>query len=119
MRFKQVTIEKEKDLIFFQRTIEYSGTGFLAVSNENKIVLCNSSLLELLQLQTLSSIATLQKQFPELHKLTIEIDPGHQQLFTGTINGELKKLAINATEFKSNGESIRLLSFQDIRNEVG
>lgn len=116
--FKQVTIGKEKDLIFFQRTIEYSRTGFLAVNNENRIVLCNSSLLELFQLKTLSSIATLQKQFPELHKLTIEIEPGHQLLFTGNINGELKKLAINATEFKSDGQSIKLLTIQDIRNEV-
>ena len=116
--FKEVAIEKEKGSIFFQRTIEHSGTGLLAINDQNKILLCNTALLKLLQLPSLSRVETLQKQFPELYSLLLGSKAGHQQLYSLIVRGELKKIVIKATIFKSDDDTVKLLSLQDIRNEV-
>ena len=116
--FSAIQVEREKESIFLRRTIEHSGSGMLALSSDGKVLLCNSALLKMLNLPALTHASTLQAQAPSLYNLLLEIKAGQQRLHTLSINGEFRKMAIKATDFMMENSYIKLLSFQDIHNEV-
>jgi Signal transduction histidine kinase involved in nitrogen fixation and metabolism regulation len=116
--FSQVLIEKEKDFIFFRRTIEHSATGILAISASGKVLLCNEAFLRLFCMHEISHVSSIKAEIPSLYRLIGDIRAGQQQLLSHiSVNGP-QKIAVKATEFMLEEEYVKLLSFQDIRSEV-
>jgi len=113
-----VLIEKEKDFIFFRRTIEHSATGILAISASGKVLLCNEAFLRLFCMHEISHVSSIKAEIPSLYRLIGDIRAGQQQLLSHiSVNGP-QKIAVKATEFMLEEEYVKLLSFQDIRSEV-
>ncbi len=116
--FNRVLFEKEKDFIFFRRTIEHSATGILAISASGKVLLCNEAFLRLFCMHEISHVSSLEVEIPSLYQLIGNIRAGQQQLLSHTTANGPQKIAVKATEFMLEDDYVKLLSFQDIRNEV-
>lgn len=116
--FGKLRIEKEKNFIFLQRLIEHVGIGLIAFTSEDEILITNKAFKNIFQLFHLHSVGSLSKiknDFPELIR---NMKDGDQELVKMELSGKLVHLAIRVTDFKLESTDIRIVSFQDIKNEI-
>lgn len=116
--FGKLRIEKEKSFIFLQRLVEHIGIGLIAFTSEDEILITNRAFKDIFQLFHLKSVKSLSKiknEFPDLVK---NMNDGDQELVKMELAGKLVHLAIRVTDFKLENTDIRIVSFQDIKNEI-
>ncbi|MCY1635341.1 sensor histidine kinase [Marinifilum sp. D737] len=116
--FGKVKIEKEKDFIFFQHTLELVGIGLLAFDKEGNVKLCNPAFKELFLVEDFLNISELEcidKEFPDFLERT---KSGKQKLRNYLVKNRILKLAVKATSFRLEDEQLKVVAFQDIKNAV-
>ena len=116
--FGKLRIEKEKNFIFLQRLIEHVGTGLIAFTSDDEILITNRAFNNIFQLFHLNRIGSLSKIKEELPELIKNMKDGDQELLKMELSGKLVHLAIRVTDFKLEEKDIRIVSFQDIKNEI-
>jgi two-component system nitrogen regulation sensor histidine kinase NtrY len=123
--FRQERHEKEKEHLFFKNTIDHIGVGILAFDREKRVELHNKSLLKQLGLKALNHLDRIDDIRKGLSRRLENLQPGQQEViripasgYSSLVSaGNLEFLA-SAREFKSDRKSIKLISFQDIRQEI-
>ena len=116
--FGKVKIEKEKDFVFFQNTVELVGIGLLAFDQNGKVKLCNAAFKELFLVDDFADISELnsvEDAFPDFLR---RVKSGKQKLRKYLVKNRILKLAVKAVEFRLEDENIKLVAFQDIKNAV-
>lgn len=116
--FGKVKIEKEKDFIFFQNTVELVGIGLLAFDHKGNVRLCNKAFKELFlikEFQNISELECIDGEFPDF---LIRVKTGTQNLRRYLVKSRILKLAIKAVDFRLEEDCIKLIAFQDIKNAI-
>lgn len=116
--FRDVRIEKESEYHFFQTSIEHVNVGLLAFNTEGQIKLCNQAARNLLGVRSLVNISSLKKIKTNLPKILNELKPNHPEILTLKNENILSKLSLSATNLKVKDEIIKLISIQNITNEL-
>jgi len=116
--FQRIKLEKEKDYIFFQNAIEHVGIGILSFNENGNILLSNQAFKNLFNIFMVKDIEQLKVIEPELPDIIRGMNNGKQELVKVLINNKLIHLSIRSTDFKLMNESVRIVSFQDIKNEI-
>ncbi|MBN2275064.1 MAG: HAMP domain-containing histidine kinase [Bacteroidales bacterium] len=117
-KIQKLKIENTQKTFYFQNLVEHAGVGLISYTGKGKIDIYNSAAKNLLKLQSLKSLSGLEKLDHSLHALIKELKPGEQQMTRVKVNDELVPLSIKANEFIIQGETIRLISLQNIKNEL-
>jgi len=116
--FGKVKIEKEKDFIFFQNTVELVGIGLLAFDYKGNVRLCNKAFKELFlikEFQNISELECIDEEFPDF---LIRVKTGTQNLRRYLVKSRILKLAVKAVDFRLEEDCIKLIAFQDIKNAI-
>lgn len=116
--FREVRIEKESEYHFFQTSIEHVNVGLFAFNTEGQIKLCNQAARDLLGVSSLVNISSLKKVKVNLPKILKNLRPKHPEILTLKNENILSKLSLNATNLKVKDEIIKLISIQNITNEL-
>lgn len=116
--FSKVRIDKEQEHHFFQTIIQHIGIGLIAFDESGKVEFCNKAAYDLFQLKNILNIKSLDKIKNGFSDALKKLRPNHPELQKIQINNELKQLSINATLLKIQDKVIKLVSFQDIKNEI-
>ncbi|MFA8433346.1 MAG: PAS domain-containing sensor histidine kinase [Marinifilaceae bacterium] len=116
--FGDVKIEKEKDFTFFQNTVQHVGVGLLAFNQTGKVRLCNRAFQDLFQMEDFSNIQDLERIEKDFPLWVQKISSGKHELRKFYVDNEIRKLAVKAVAFRLENEQLKLLSFQDIKNEI-
>ncbi|MPQ47871.1 hypothetical protein GCQ56_12740 [Marinifilum sp. N1E240] len=116
--FGKVKIEKEKDFVFFQNTVELVGIGLLAFDHRGNVKLCNQAFKDLFlvgDFNNISELVTVEEAFPEfLNRIKSE----KQKLRKYLVKNRILKLAVKAVDFRLEDENIKVVAFQDIKNAI-
>jgi signal transduction histidine kinase len=118
---KQILYLKEQNLqkdLYFKTVTEHATVGLLSYDNKGSIKLCNSKLKYLFNTKSLSNISELNVFNKDLEIILQSIKPSEQKLIKVYINGEVAQLTIHATYYNSKLEKLKLVSIQDIKNEL-
>jgi len=123
--FRQERHDKEQEHLFFKKTIDHIGVGILAFDSEKRIELHNKSLLKQFGLMTLDHLDRFDDIREGLSRRLEGLKPGHQELikvpvrgYTTLVSSDSMELLASAREFKSDLRSIKLISFQNIQQEI-
>ncbi len=116
--FGKLKIEKEEEYHFFQTVIEHIGIGIIAFDVSGQIKLCNKAANETLNIPTFINLNSLNKIKPGFDEILKRLKPNIPELIKLNIKNELKQVSFNATIIKIENKEIKLVSFQDIRNEI-
>jgi nitrogen fixation/metabolism regulation signal transduction histidine kinase len=116
--FQRIKLEKEKDYIFFQNAIEHVGIGILSFNENGNILLSNQAFKNLFNIFLIKDIEQLKVIDPGLPDTIRGMNNGKQELVKVLINNKLIHLSIRSTDFRLMNESVRIISFQDIKNEI-
>jgi len=112
-------IKKTLEYEYHKYSIEHINVGFISFNNENgKIRYINKAAKDLLSIDTPNNIKKLKEVSNNLVHVLRELNPGQSKLLKLLIDNELLQLSIKITEIKLLDEKIRLVSIQNIKNEL-
>lgn len=116
--FGKVKIEKEKDFIFFQHTLDLVGIALLAFDHEGNVKLCNSAFKELFlvkEFENISELDSIEDSFPDFLN---RVKSGRQKLRKYLVKNRILKLAVKAVDFRLEDKQVKVVAFQDIKNAI-
>lgn len=116
--FRKLEAEKESHYHYLQTVIEHIRVALICFDGNGEIVLMNEAAQQLLAKPYLKRIGALEKVDEQLMATIRALGPGEKELIKLLVRGELRQVAIQATEFTLMERSYKLLSLQDIRAEL-
>ncbi|MEQ8925484.1 MAG: ATP-binding protein [Fulvivirga sp.] len=117
-KFEQISSAKEIQHLYLEALVDHVRVGILSFDRKERIHLMNQALQRLLgrkQVAFLNNLSSIDPQLPEFLR---DIKPKENKLLKIQLGGDLLHLSIHATEFKLDNEYYKLISFQNIKNEL-
>jgi two-component system nitrogen regulation sensor histidine kinase NtrY len=113
IRIKSTVREK-----YFQALIQHSATGLIAMNGKNEVEIINEKAAEYAGIPPQTFPAMIKSKNTDLCSLLIEIQPGESLAYRTRRNNSLLHLLLRATEIRIGEDHHKLISLQDIRQEL-
>ena len=117
-QFKTTRGEKEENFRYLQTVVEHVGVGLIAYQNNGHVELINNAAKRLLDVPHLRTIGALESKSRVLVETLRTIRAGGRALVKVDAGHEPLQLVLHATEFRARGESVMLVSVQNIQGEL-
>jgi len=117
-RFKKLSSEKQAQHIYLETLVEHVKVGIISFDENEKIQLMNEAFKKLSGKPTILYLKSLNTVNEELVETLRNIEPGDQKLLKINIGNNLMQLAIYASTFKIHDGTYKLISVQNIKNEL-
>jgi two-component system nitrogen regulation sensor histidine kinase NtrY len=111
-------IENERTSHFLQSVVDHVDAGLLSFDLNDRIKIYNKAAKKYLNIQHPLQLSSLKTMNDEIFKIINTIKPGQEILHKMKIDNLLQSVLIKATELKFENNIIKLVSFQDITNEL-
>jgi nitrogen fixation/metabolism regulation signal transduction histidine kinase len=115
---QNVKIENERTSQFLQSVVDHVDIGLLSFDMNGKIEIYNRAAKRYLNVQQPQQLSSLKTMNDEIFKIINTIKPGQEILHKMKIDNLLQSILVKATELKFESNVIKLISFQDITNEL-
>lgn len=116
--FQHIRSEKEEHYHYLQNVIQHIGIALLAFGQDGEVILINNSAKRLFQVHYLKTLDALRDSHAALVDTMEVLKSGERKLLKMSENENNLQLAVYATEFKMRGKAIKLVSIQNIQNEL-
>ncbi len=103
---------------YYRTLLDQASTGILAINAEGQIPTINQRALQLMGRQHLRHQDQLAEVDQQLYQTIKYIGDGEKQLLALRIEDQLVQLMVSSSRIITLGESFRLITLQDIRNEL-
>ncbi|MEM9824869.1 MAG: ATP-binding protein, partial [Bacteroidota bacterium] len=117
-KFLDIRSEKEAHYQYLQTIVENVDVGLLCLDEDDKVVLMNKKLQQMLNKPYLIDIYYLQQVDDHLFEVVKNLQQGDRELVKLTVKEQLLQLSVQAVEFKLQGKPFKLVSLQNIQNEL-
>ncbi len=117
-RIRKLKIESVTRNQYLQNVVDHVGVGLLSFDDNDNIDILNSATRNLIKISGVKKLSRLEKISKSLPVLLRELKPGEQKLIKVRAGDELLQLAVKASVFKMEERKIKLISFQNIKNEL-
>jgi len=115
---QNVKIENERTGHFLQSVVDHVDIGLLSFDLNGTIGIYNRTAKRYLNVQQLWQISSLKTLNDDIYKIVNSIKPGQEILHKMKIDNLLQSILVKATELRFERTVIKLVSFQDITNEL-
>jgi two-component system, NtrC family, nitrogen regulation sensor histidine kinase NtrY len=115
---QQSRIENERTNQFLQNVVDHVEIGLIAFDKDGNMNIYNSAAKKYLEIQQPVQLSSLKRLNNEMYNLINSIQPGQEVLQKLKRDNLLQNILVKATEMKFENNSIKLVSFQDITNEL-
>src|SRR5690606_37376682 len=113
--FRKARSEKEEHWQYLNTVVQQVRTGILSYDLEGNVQLINANAKRFLGVQSRQNVEDLLEVNPKLYKAIFDVEPGKSNLYKG--NNELH-LTIQATELRIRGNTVKLITIQNIQPEL-
>ncbi len=110
--------QNARQSLFLNDLVEHVGIGLISYNSNGDIEILNNAAKELLNVTHLGNIQDIGIKYPELFKTIAELKPYNQQLVKLATNQSVLFLSLKLSIFKSEDNTVNLLSVQNIRAEL-
>ncbi len=116
--FQNLRAEKESNHQYLQNVVEHVGIALICFDDKGEIQLMNHAAQKMLHKPYMQNIQGLRHVDRDLLYTLQRLKSGERELLKLVVKDELLNLAIEATEFKLQDTSYKLISLQNIRTEL-
>jgi two-component system, NtrC family, nitrogen regulation sensor histidine kinase NtrY len=117
-KIQRLKLENTERSFYLQHLVENAGIGIMSFKSGGDIDILNPSARILMNIPASKSIRHLDDLDERIVSQLRQLMPARQHLVRFRLNDELTPLAVRVTEFIIQGETIRLLTFQNIKHEL-
>ncbi|MEQ9167958.1 MAG: hypothetical protein RLO12_16985 [Fulvivirga sp.] len=117
-KFEQISSAKEVQHLYLEALVGHLRVGIISFDKKGKIHMMNLALQKMFdrpQMAFLSNLSGIDERLPNL---LLEIKPKENRLLKVKVKDELLHLSIHASEFLLDKEFYKLISIQNIKNEL-
>ncbi len=115
---QNVKIENERTSHFLQSMVDHVDIGLLSFDMNGTIGIYNKAAKCYINIQQPWKLSSLKTKNDEMFRILNTIKPGQEILYKMKIDNILQSILLKATELKFESNVIKLVSFQDITNEL-
>jgi len=113
--FRKARSEKEENWQYLNTVVQQVRTGILSFDAEGRVQLINANAKKFTGINTLTRMDDLKQSNPRLYQALTETEPGKSTLYK--IGNEFL-LTIQATELRIRGNTVKLVTLQNIQTEL-
>ncbi|UCH15706.1 MAG: GHKL domain-containing protein [Bacteroidales bacterium] len=117
-RIRKLKIESVTRNQYLQNVVDHVGIGLISFDDNDNIDILNNATRNLIRIPGVKKLSKLEAVNKSLPGLLKELKPGKQKLIKIRTEDELLQLAVKASVFKMEERRIKLVSFQNIKNEL-
>ena len=117
-RFREIRAEKEAHYLYLKTIIHHVGIGILSFNETGELQIINTAAKRLFKIGRLNNIAELATFSPELVEKCLKLRTGTRDLIKVVHGAEIVQLAMFAIELNLQGKTYKLITFQNIHNEL-
>lgn len=117
-RASEPATEKEEEFQYLKNIVQHIGIGIITFDKKGKVQLLNSAAKKLLKTSQLDNINDLKELSEPLVDSIIRLRTGGRDLVKVESNDDIVQLAIFAIELTLRGDVYKLVSLQNIQNEL-
>ena len=117
-KFRFLRIEKEAHYHYLQRVIEHVDTALICFDTDERIQLANRAAKDLLGLQSIRDLKTLEKLDKSLVLRIRKLKTGQREMIRVIRDGRILNLSIRGTEFRLKQATYKIVSLHDIKPEL-
>ncbi len=116
--YRRVGTEREVQYQYLQLLVSRIDVGIISLRGADDIALMNQAALDLLQTDEYRHWHNLRRKHPQLVQAADDLRDGESKLLELTLNNDTKRLSIQAQTAILLGESYRIITLQDIEQEI-
>jgi two-component system, NtrC family, nitrogen regulation sensor histidine kinase NtrY len=116
--FTRLSTEKEVQHRYLEMLIEHVRVSIISIDAEGNIHLANQAVKDMLRRNVLVNLKSIGLIDPTLAQTIRDVRTGETRLVNVRLENDLLQLSMHASEFKLEGKYYKLISMQDIRNEL-
>lgn len=113
--FRKARSEKEENWQYLNTVVQQVRTGILSFDTEGHVQLINANAKRFTGITSLNNIHELKDREPKLYQALTEVEPGKSTLYK--VGNEFL-LTIQATELRIRGNTVKLVTLQNIQTEL-
>ncbi len=113
--FRKARAEKEESWQYLNTVVQQVRTGILSFDSDGDVQLMNANAKRFIGLNHMKNLKELEKINPKLYESLHEAEPGKSILYK---SGNEFQLTIQATELRIRGNTVKLLTLQNIQTEL-
>lgn len=115
---REVRKEKEADFQYLKNIVQHVGIGLITFNKEGNIQIINTAAKKLLNIYQVENISGLSEVSEALVDIFKRLRTGGRDLIRLEIGEDIVQLAVYAIELTLRGEEFKLISIQNIQNEL-
>ena len=115
---QKTKIESEVREQLFLSMIEHSSTGFISIDEHGDFEIMNQTARGMLDVEHTSNLTRLKQEFPELHKLLMQLKPRQVKSCQITKKNTSTILQVSSSIIKFKEKQLTLVSILDIKKEI-
>ena len=112
------TTEKEEEFQYLKNIVQHIGIGIITFDKSGKIQILNSAAKKLLKLDHIDNLSELSNLSKPLVDSITRLRTGGRDLVRVDVSGDIVQLAIFTIELTLRSEVYKLVSLQNIQNEL-
>lgn len=116
--FQKIRLESEENLLYLNTVVQHVAVGLIAYDQNGKIELINNAAKKLLKVTFLRNIGQLGMTDKVLEDVLKGLKTGENVMIKVGGPQNERQVVMNATEFRLRGKNYKLVSIQDIQNEL-
>jgi nitrogen fixation/metabolism regulation signal transduction histidine kinase len=116
--YRDASIEREVHYQYLQFIINHINVTLICFRDDGTISVFNPAARKMLGVTAPDNISIIKNINKELYELILRLSSGQNELIRLTLKGELMQLSIYATEFKLQEVPHKLVSIQNIKQEL-
>ncbi|MFN7792483.1 MAG: sensor histidine kinase, partial [Cyclobacteriaceae bacterium] len=113
--FRKARSEKEESWQYLNTVVQQVRTGILSFDADGEVQLMNANAKRFIGVSNLKNLKELQAINPKLYESLNEAEPGKSTLYK---SGNEFQLTIQATELRIRGNTVKLVTLQNIQTEL-
>ncbi len=116
--FRRLNRQKAANYQYLEAVVEHVGVALVCFDDRGTVTMMNEPARQLFGLPHLNSVRTFERIDPRLPELLRALEDGERALFNMKRGDDTLQLVLYATRFELLEEHYRLVSFQNIRQEL-
>lgn len=117
-KFREIRAEKEADAHYYRTVVHHVGTGIISFRQNGEIHLLNAAAKRLLGVNNITNLQDLKLPDARAVQQLRQLPHGEKTLVKLEQAGQVVQLSVNAIQVRLRGEEFRLLSIQNIQQEL-
>lgn len=116
--YREAKMDQAVQYQYLQMVIEHIQVALVCFNEAGDVILFNRAASRLFKRSGVKNLEPLKAEHPELYRGMVSLEAGQRELIRINTDDELLRLAVRATGLRILDENYKLISLQDIRQEL-